>query len=255
MKQSTKTGLLILAVGVFIGLAPMIGVSFGDRTAGWAMIVTIPVGVIVGLLGLFSIAFGKDTSPDNENVRQSSEKTDDDKPAEPVESSTPTLPPTPGTLSPRFGIQQILLMGGTFLLLLTSEIIRLSTQGEYWQAVAGLPFELPKTLGVVVSGVLFVTSLRLRINKTKTWSAKAYQTLFRAQRAFTIPPYASILLLLMLNPASWFDPTDVGSAEGITYNQIMGVTELAPTVIAIVSNAACFWLRSKYNREVEAAQT
>lgn len=265
MKQSIKSGLIILLVGIAIGFAPMIGVYLGDRSAGWALMGSIPVGVIVGLIGLFSMAFGKDAPPDDAGKPQSSEEAGDEKPSEkfgasaPVQvaaaAPVPTQTPKPKVLSSRFGVQQIILMGSAFLLLLLSSSIRLSTQGEYWLAQGLAPLELPKTLGVVVSAVLFVTALRLRINKSKTWSVDAYESLYRAQRAFTIPAYASILLLSLVSPMSWFDPTGVGTEAGLSYNQLMGVTEIAPTVIAIATNTACFWLRSKYNREAGTPQT
>ena len=169
-------------------------------------------------------------------------------------SRASTKTPTPKVLSSRFGFQQIILMGSAFLLLLLSSSIRLSTQGEYWLVQGLAPLELTKTLGVVVSAILFVTSLRLRINKTKTWSVDAYESLYRAQKAFTIPAYAWILWLSLVSPMSWWYQ-DHGSAAGLAYNLLMGVMSIDYAVIAIAANIACLWMRAKFNREARVTQT
>jgi hypothetical protein len=171
-------------------------------------------------------------------------------------ASTQTPTPTPKVLSSRFGFQQIILMGSAFLLLLISSSIRLFTQGEYWLVQGLAPLELPKTLGVVVSAILFVTSLRLWINKTKTWSVDAYESLYRAQKAFTVPAYVWLLLLSLVSPLGWiFYQTDVGSEEGLAYNLLMGVMSIDYAVIAIAANIACLWMRVKFNREARVTQT
>jgi hypothetical protein len=254
--------LIVLAVGAFVAFAPLLvpDAFGGPRIAGWSLMATLPVGMIIGLMGIIGMAVGtksesetddRDSAADEET--SSAASVDGSDVAKPVGVTAPTQ--TPRVLSPEFGRRQIVLMGGVFLLLQINIIIRLAPYGKNWAAMAGLPFELPNTLGVLVAGALFVVALRLRFNASKTWSADAYDTLYRAQRAFTIPAYASVLLFGVMNPVGFFDTTDVGSAAGILRNQIAGITWIAPPVIAIAASVVCSRWRRKFLEESEAAQT
>lgn len=260
-RESTRTGLVVLAVGAFVAFAPLLvpGAFGGSIIAGWYLLGTLPAGMIIGLVGIMALAVGP--KPEAETDDRDS-ATDEDAPsdathdgsnaAKPLTVTAPTRKPR--VLSPTFGRRQIVLMGSVFLLLLINIIVRLAPYGKNWAVLAGLPFELPNTLGVLVAGVLFVVALRLRFNESKTWSADAYDTLYRAQRAFTIPAYAGILPMLLANPSDYFDTTDVGSAAGILRNQIAGITWIAPPVIAIAASALCSRWRRKYREESEAAR-
>lgn len=261
-RESTRIGLIVLAVGALVAFTPLIlpDAFGGPRIAGWFLVGTLPAGMIIGLLGILVMAVGPKSESETDDRDSAADEDapsdaslDGSEGARPLTVTTPTR--TPRVLSPTFGRRQIVLMGSVFLLLLVNIIIRLAPHGEYWAAMAGLPFELPNTLGVLVAGALFVVALRLRFNESKTWSADAYETLYRAQRAFTIPAYASLLLFGVINPVAFFDTTDVGSAAGILENQISGITWIAPPVIAIAASVVCSRWRRKYLEESEAAQT
>lgn len=209
----TRTGLSLIAIAVAIVIAPFVVPDLfgGPLVAGWALMATLPIGAILLVTGMVAMVVpGGQTD----------------------ETVAAGVAVSPIAELPRwFGVTQIGLMGFTFIVLLVCRIIFAMLGGGemLYQALY-----LPDTIGVAVAGWLTLSALQLRVNPEKTWSARRYENLLRAQRVFTIPTVLSILFLSIQSPMLYFDDTSVGSAEGIAYNHTMGyITIAVPAVVTL----------------------
>lgn len=235
-------GCVLIALGFAVGFAPFIipGAFGGSIVAGWNLVGTLPVGLIIGLIGIIALATsGSSGNPAATTLDEASTPADSPDAVHTVDldgvdsksATERTREDTRAEIFPElpawFGRAQIAIMALTFVGLLTSRAVWVSHDPSMILLMLFWPIYLPPTIGLVVSAVLFIRSLRLRFNPENRWSAREYGRLFRIQRAFSIPAYLSIAWMGLLGP-----------------------TELAHSLIGIASNVLCIGMYAYYRRAI-----
>lgn len=223
----TRAGLSLILLAVAIVIAPFVlpDLFGGPLVAGWALMTTLPMGATVLVTGMLVMVVPHS---------QTDETAGEGDAVSPI-----------AELPQWFGVTQIGVMGFTFIVLLVCRIIFAVLGGGelLYQALY-----LPDTLGVAVAGWLMISALQLRVNPDKTWSARRYENLLRAQRVFTIPTVLSILFLGVQSPMLYFDDTNVGSEEGIAFNHTMGYIMIAVPAIATLACITSWAMGAIYSR-------